>query len=187
MFHSLALLTSRPTMPAGIEVVKCSAWEAPLRQRIDAARELELGKLWEVCGCVWLWRVHTCCRLWASGLWACGHSVLTRCSCIIYTITSRVCVKVQQHEWWPSPSPRWLQVGVLQAVMLFVLYAVPTIVPGGGGDDGDVSALHAYCSESTGAAWRGAWGPQASGTTTLPPSLPYYFLLNADQNEMSAR
>ncbi|PNW84295.1 hypothetical protein CHLRE_04g228650v5 [Chlamydomonas reinhardtii] len=35
-------------MMAGMEVVKCSAWEQPLQDRIEAARSRELSKLWRV-------------------------------------------------------------------------------------------------------------------------------------------
>ncbi|KAG2427456.1 hypothetical protein HXX76_012392 [Chlamydomonas incerta] len=35
-------------MMAGMEVVKCSAWEQPLQDRIEAARARELSKLWMV-------------------------------------------------------------------------------------------------------------------------------------------
>ncbi|PNH04669.1 ABC transporter C family member 1 [Tetrabaena socialis] len=35
-------------MMAGMEVVKCSAWEEPLQERIEAARRRELAMLWRV-------------------------------------------------------------------------------------------------------------------------------------------
>jgi hypothetical protein len=72
---------------AGIEVVKCSTWEAPFKERISVARGRELSRLLKVA----LLQVRSLGRLgwpWLPGAWG-GHT----------------------HQFLPLPLPPFAQEG----------------------------------------------------------------------------